>query len=202
MYTRCLWTRVSTRQRQSRQELPGPLHVRQILVTKPLNQLGFLRSGSDHNQHTAQPSRHGQTPIGTHQTYSHSKQERCTIERVTDPSIGALVTKVCSARVTTVSVRFLPRLLSAHEISITKTGNIPTPIHRSQMGSGIENHEIHAAFMSHAKRPIHPSRPHSLRREKPKLLNPWDSHMVDGFRSLSSVLVLDLASPSSIPRPA
>ena len=64
---------VSTRQRQSRQELPCPLPIREILVTKPLDQFRFLRSSSDRKQHTGQSSSQGQIRVGTHQAGSHNE---------------------------------------------------------------------------------------------------------------------------------
>ena len=50
-------------------------------------------------------------------------------------------------RVTTVSVRFVPRLGSVQMSSATAAAHTPTPTNRGPAGSGIDDHAIHTGLI-------------------------------------------------------
>ena len=118
-------------------EATGLFHVRLVAAPKTGDQVLFFDSRSDDEQTKHHNAGQKEEPVRRDQRNCHHEQRGRVVERMPDPAIGALENQVCVRRVTTVSVRLLPRQRKVHTSSPPATAITPTPVHLSQTGRGI-----------------------------------------------------------------
>ena len=133
---------------EPKEKLPCPPRVGPILVAEPIDQFGLFNPRADDQHRQRRDKGDGEEPVCSEQSDRQPPHEEDAIKRMTHPAIGAVGDKRVLALVTTVSVRFLPRLLNVQNkrTGATKTAS-GAPQERSQTGNATENPGNHAAFI-------------------------------------------------------
>src|SRR5439155_11491473 len=137
----------------SRQEAPGPFHVRSIAISKASKQILFFGPRSDDEQTKQHDAGHKEEPVCRRQGSPHSEQCGGVVKGMPDPAIGTLydqgVLLSCDDRIGQV----LPEAAEGPHQQPAGNCNHTDSFHLNQLGSETEDQAIQPGSTTQAISP-------------------------------------------------